>query len=154
MNRKLLYAIIFFGIFGSMFLFDLARSRLFSIELVKVDPFPIPADGFTPVELTARLSRRGSPVSDHDLYIVSLDGGNFVAYRISTNQNGEATFVYYPYRVTNNTALRDVRFVIRDESNSVFLEVNTESVFTVSTVEVEGDKKEIKLSDVLGNIIR
>jgi hypothetical protein len=154
-SKKLLYAVIFFGIFGAMFLFDFGRSKLFHVELVQVDPFPIPADGFTPVKLTARLTRQGMPVEGHDLYIVSLDGGNFTAYRINTNKAGEAVFTYYPYKTTKNIPLRDIRFIIRDESNSVFLEVNAESLFTVSAVEVSDEnKQEVKLSDILGDIIK
>jgi hypothetical protein len=134
---KILGFLIFCGIAGAMFLFDLGRSALFTISLVEVNPSPIPADGTSPVLIKVRLTKNERPVEGHDLYIVSLDGGNFSAYRIRTDVTGEVTYTYYPYRVSAAYPLRDIRFVVRDESNSVFIEVDARLSFTVPAVEAE-----------------
>jgi hypothetical protein len=151
MKRKFLGFLIFCAVAGALFLFDFGRSKLFSIELVEVNPSPIPADGTSTVVLKVRLTRNGRPVEGHDLYALSLDGGNFAAYRINTDDSGEAVFTYHPYRVSSTFPVKDIRFNIRDESNSVFFEINAENTFTVPAVEVKTyTESKIKMSDIFG----
>jgi hypothetical protein len=151
MKKKFLGVLVFCAVTGVLFLFDLGRSKLFSIELLEVNPSPIPADGTSTVTLRARLTRGGRPVEGHDLYALSLDGGNFAAYRINTDNAGEAVFTYHPYRVSATFPLKDIRFNIRDESNSFFFEINAENTFTVPAIEVETyTESKIKMSDIFG----
>jgi hypothetical protein len=151
MKKKLLGALIFCVLVGALFLFDLGCSKLYSITLVELNPSPIPADGTSPVSIKVRLTRGNKPVEGHDLYILSLDGGNFAAYRKRTDFEGEAGFTYYPYRASIAYPLRDIRFHVRDESNSIFIEVNTKFLFTVPAIEVGTYREsELKASDIFG----
>lgn len=151
MKGKILGFLIFCGIGGALFLFDLGRSALFTISLVEVNPSPIPADGTSPVLIRVRLTKNKRPVEGHDLYIVSQDGGNFSAYRISTDAAGEVSYTYFPYRVSTAYPLRDIRFVVRDESNSIFIEVDARLTFTVPAVEVETYRESsFNIMDIFG----
>ena len=153
MKKKLIGFGIFCLIIGVLFLFDFFRSRLYTIDLVDVSPNPVPADGNTLVTLKVRLTRGKKPVQNHDLYTVSLDGGVFVVYRSRTNSGGEAVFEYYPYQVSGTYALRDIRFRIRDESNSVFFEIGAENTFIVKAIAGEtkaASEGGLKLSDIFG----
>jgi hypothetical protein len=151
MKGKLLGALVFCVVIGALFLFDLGRSKLFTITPIEVNPSPIPADGTSPVSIKVKLTRGAKPVEGHDLYILSLDGGSFAAYRIRTDTMGEVVYTYYPYRVNSAYPLRDIRFNVRDESNSVFLEINAENTFTVPAVEAGAYREStLKMSDIFG----
>jgi hypothetical protein len=145
-----------FGIFclivGVLALFDFGRSKLFTISLVEVNPDPILADGNTMVTVTTRLTTRGGePVQGHDLFILSLDGGLFTTYRSRTDAAGIASFEYFPYQVSNTYPLHDIRFEIRDESNSIFLEINTNEIFTVKAVETNTTiESKFSMEDIFG----
>jgi hypothetical protein len=151
MRAKLIGFLVFCSIVLLMFLFDFARAKLFTIDIVSVVPSPIPADGATPVSVRVKLTRRNAPLEGHDLYIVSLDGGKFAANRIRTNSKGEVEYTYFPYRVSSTYPLHDIRFQIRDESNSIFLEVNAEEIFTVKAIEVkEFTQSKFNMDDIFG----
>jgi len=154
MKKKLIGLGIFCLIIGSLLLFDFIRSRFYTIDLLEVSPYPIPADGSTLITIKAKLTRGGKPVENHDLYIVSLDGGVIAIYRSRTNAGGEAVFEYYPYRVSATYPLRDIRFRIRNESNSIFFEIGAESTFTVATVEVKNETVRpggLTMNDIFGD---
>jgi hypothetical protein len=135
MKSKVLGFAIFIGIMGVLLLFEYVHSRLFTIDLVNVTPSPVPADGVTPVSIKARVTKGGEPVPGHDLYIISLSGGNFSPYRVTSDKNGEAEYTYYPYKVSSINPLKDITVQITDESNSVFLEVNAKGEFIIPAVD-------------------
>jgi hypothetical protein len=150
--KKLIGFGIFCLVIGVLLLFDFGRSKLFAIGLVGVNPDPILADGNTRVTVTARLTTRGGkPVQGHDLFILSLDGGLFTTYRSRTDAAGIASFEYFPYQTSTTYPLHDIRFEIRDESNSVFLEVNTKEIFTVKAVEADtAIESKFNMEDIFG----
>jgi hypothetical protein len=67
------------------------------------------ADGITPVALKVRLTKGGEPVEGHDVYMLSLDGGQLSAYRVRTNASGEAAYIYYPYKASSLHPAQDIR---------------------------------------------
>ena len=151
MKKKLIGFGIFCLVVGLLLVFDFGRSKLFTISLVDVQPNPIPADGNTTVKVKARLTRGDKPVAGHDLFILSLDGGIFTTYRSRTNTDGEAFFEYFPYLVSDTYPLHDIRFEIRDESNSIFLEVDAYKIFTVQAIEAQTEvKSNFTMSDLFG----
>jgi hypothetical protein len=143
MRTKLLWFGIFCGIILVFFLFDFILSKQYVIELIDVLPNPIAADGSTPVNFQLKLTRRGGgPVEGHDIYALPLDGGEFQAYRKKTDSQGGVSFTYFPYLASRTNPLHDVRFEFRDESNSVFIEVNAKNMFTISAVEGQAAARE------------
>jgi hypothetical protein len=148
MNSKVKGTLIFIGIIGVLFIFDFARSRLFTISLVEVTPNPIHADGATPVTVRARVTRGGNGVAGHDLFIVSHYGGNFVPYRVTSDENGEVTYLYYPYKANSLIPLKDVPIEITDQSNSIFMEVNAKARFIVPAVETQGDVETVTIDSI------
>jgi hypothetical protein len=143
MKTKLFWFGIFCGIILVFFLFDFIRSKQYAIELIGVSPDPITTDGATPVSLQIELTRRGGEgVEGHDIYALSLDGGQFQAYRKKTDNRGRVSFTYFPYLASRTNPLHDIRFEFRDESNSIFIEVNAKNRFTISAVEDRGAVRE------------
>jgi hypothetical protein len=150
MRAKVLGFGIFVGLIGILLLFDYVHAGLFTVDLVSVTPSPVPADGVTPVTMKARVSRGGVPVSGHDLYIISLSGGNFSPYRATSDENGETAYTYYPYKVSSVNPLQDIKIRITDESNSVFLEVNAQGDFIIPAVD-SGTEEELFTIDSFWN---
>lgn len=121
--------------------FDMVRAKMFHIEVVSVEPFPVIADGKTPAQIEVLLTGADSaPVAGHSLFIYSLNGGAFKANRIITDENGTASFLYYPYKAGNLNTLHDVVIRVIDESNSVFIEVNSETEFTLELAEPQKEE--------------
>jgi hypothetical protein len=150
MNSKVKGTLIFTGIIAILFIFDFARSRLFTISLVEVTPNPIHADGATPVTVRARVTRGGKGVAGHDLFIVSHYGGNFVPYRVASDENGEVVYTYYPYKANSLIPLKDVLMEITDQSNSVFMEVNAKARFVIPAVESQGGVETVTIESIWG----
>lgn len=77
-EKKVLIFLIVLGLLGAATVFDLVRSRMFTIELVSMTPNPAVADGQTLVEVSVRLlDYRGRPVQGHALYALARTGGMF-----------------------------------------------------------------------------
>lgn len=80
--------------------FDYARSRMFHISLVSMDPNPAVADGQTPGDRHTASDGscrpapwRGTPCSQ-----ISKNGGMFHSQREVTDGKGAVSFIYYPYK--------------------------------------------------------
>ncbi|MBE6973882.1 MAG: hypothetical protein E7436_00100 [Ruminococcaceae bacterium] len=104
--------------------FDTVRAREFTIEVVSVSPEVGIADGQTQVTVELLVTRNGVPCEDHIIYGISLNGGNFRAKRVKTDENGIATFIYFPYFKSELNDLVDVNLHFEDESNSLFIAVS------------------------------
>jgi hypothetical protein len=148
MNSKVKGTLIFVGFIVLFLIFDFARSRLFTISLLEVVPNPIHADGATPVTIRARVTKGGKGVAGHDLFIVSHYGGNFVPYRVASDENGEVVYTYYPYKANSLIPLKDVVMEITDQSNSIFLEVNAKARFVVQAVESQGEVETVTIDSI------
>ena len=128
--------------------FDYARSRMFHISLVSMDPNPAVADGQTPVTVTLLLTdHAGQPVEGHTLFAISKNGGMFHSQREVTDGKGAVSFIYYPYKASGITELRDVCLSFSDESNSVFIEINTKAEFLLELKKPETTKTDSSLLD-------
>lgn len=139
MKKKLLYFGIFLAVIGVLLVFDLVRASLYNVEFVDIQPTPGIADGNTEVTLTVQVTRGGTPQAGHDLYIISRNGGKFAANRVRSDEQGCAVFTYYPYLATKTTPLTNVSLVVRDESNSIFMEVNAEGRTMLEMIESDTD---------------
>lgn len=104
--------------------FDTIRAREFTIEVMSVSPEVGIADGQTQVTVELLVTRNGVPCEDHIIYGISLNGGNFRAKRVKTDENGIATFIYFPYFKSELNDLVDVNLHFEDESNSLFIAVS------------------------------
>lgn len=132
--------------------FDYYRSTTFKLEVVELSPQPAPADGKSPVTLKVRLTNAdGHPVQDHILFGLSRNGGLFSANRARTDANGEAVYTYYPYKASTLQPAKQVKIDIFDESNSVFIEINTKVTAELELVMPETEtKSEHSLDDIFG----
>ena len=115
-KKKILILILVVLLFLIGWGFDAIRAREFSIEVVSVTPEVGIADGQTPITVELRVSRDGKPCAEHILHGVSMTGGNFRAKRVKTDENGIATFIYYPYFKSTLNELEDVNLHFEDES--------------------------------------
>lgn len=124
-----------------MVVFDYVRSLMFHIEVVSISPSPVAADGESPVTVVLKLTNhKGKPVEGHNLFALPKNGGSMKANRVVTDSEGLAEYTYYPYRLTNLTKLEDVNVDVKDESNSVFIEIGAKTSFTIPLIEPEAQE--------------
>lgn len=120
-------------VLGVLALIDVAVSKSYKIEFLSVKRLsdevvldgegkPLPedwgvADGSTRVLVTVRLTRGGTPVEGHTLYIKT---DRNVLERSITNEEGIVVVNYRCYRASGGSA-DPVTLSVRDENNSVFI---------------------------------
>lgn len=141
-KRKFIVLLVIAMLFLLGWCVDTVRARDFTIEIVSVSPDVGIADGQTPVTMQLRVSRNGTPCEDHILYAVSLNGGSFRAKRVTTDENGLATFIYYPYFKSELNELTDVTLQFVDESNSLFIAVPAELEMVLPMAEPDNKQSE------------
>jgi hypothetical protein len=132
--------------------YDYYRSTQFAIEVVELTPQPAPADGQTPVRMKVRVTDgQNRPVKGHYLFAFPRNGGLFSASRTETDINGEAVYMYYPYKASALMPVKNVLVDIIDESNSIFIEINTKKRVVIELVEPETEtKSKHSLDDIFG----
>ena len=138
-KRKLIILLVIALIFGLAWGYDAIRAQEFTIEVVSMSSEIGIADGQTPITIQLLVTQNGEPCEEHILYGLSLTGGSFRAKRVKTDENGIATFTYYPYYKSVLTDLVDVTLHFEDESNSVFIVVPTKLDIVIPMVEPEED---------------
>lgn len=122
--KQLKVLLILLAVFAVCYGFDFIKSKTVTIEVVSISAEPAEATPDKPVDIRVRLcSKNGDGIPDHNLYAITQSGGSFKSYRVKTDANGYATFTYYPYKLLSYQTLTDAIILIRDESNSVFIEV-------------------------------
>lgn len=129
--KKILMIVIFAAIVGVFTLVDWGITCSYDIELVKVNPEEPYMDNKTPVEITLRVTRKGNPVEGHDILATALKGGSFTAYRVVTDADGLATFIYWPLKLSRFNPLQDAVIQFQDESNSVIIYLPKTETFTI-----------------------
>lgn len=136
LKQNILFTVILCiaAILGAMYLFDYRRAESYDIEVLEITPERPVADGQTPVEITVKLTKRGKEIEGHSLYMVPKNGGNVEYNRCLTDENGEAKFIYYPYKATVLMPAKTVEIRVYDESNSIFVVVNTCYDFPIELV--------------------
>jgi len=142
--KKKLFVILSCAIlFGAFNLFDYIWAHQFVISLISVSPDPAEADGQTPITISVQLTdKKGNPIRDHSLFAFSLGGGMFKANRELTDSEGKTEFTYFPYRASTMMELKDVEIKVIDESNSIFIEINTTNTFTVKLIKPKNQSDE------------
>lgn len=116
--------------FAFAYLFDFVWSKTYNVEIISVsDETPI-ADNSVRVEIKVCVTHFGEPVKKHEIFALP-SAGLMLAYTTVTDENGIATFVYVPYTETRFTPAGDVEIRIRDQSNSIILEINAYSDLTL-----------------------
>lgn len=140
--KKLRTVLVIVLLIATLVGYDYYRSKQFSIEVVEITPQPAFADGQSPVHLKLRLlDKAGSPVEGHHLYAIPLNGGLFSAARTATDADGEVVYKYFPYKATRLSPAKNVLIEVRDESNSVFIEINTKKTIEIELLEPETETK-------------
>lgn len=122
-------AIAFLG-----FTFDYFWAKTYNIEIVNIsNPTPY-ADSKERVTIDVKVTHFNNPCKNHEIYALP-SAGSMVAYTTKTDENGWATLTYTLYTKTAFVKLEDVKIVIRDQSNSIFWEINAKTSLTLKMVE-------------------
>ncbi len=123
-------ATIFDAFYKKAYAFD------YDLSFVKQngEPFEGQISDAYKVMIRVKLVRGGKPVSGHllwmenptmtDTYDQTVSGGNLKQNQVKTDENGEAVFEYFPYKV--NPMFKPagiVDFDVRDMDASVFIEM-------------------------------
>ena len=141
-KRKLVILLIIALMLFLSWGFDSIRAKEFTIEVVSMSSEYGIADGQTPITIELRVTYNGEPCEDHILYGLSLTGGSFRAKRVKTDENGIATFTYYPYYKSVLNDLVDVTLHFEDESNSILVVVPAELDIVIPMVEPDEDNSD------------
>ena len=118
-------------VFGAFALFDTVRAQTYTIEVVSLTPEKPVADVRQQVQIKLRVTKKGKGVEGHSLFAISKNGGTFKGNRAETDEEGVAPFIYIPFSATSLQPARPVTISVIDESNSVFLEINTRFEFVI-----------------------
>lgn len=151
--RKLKILIIFLAVAAVLTLVDVVKMNTVALEVVSANPNPAETDPEKPVTLVISLkTKSGKPVEGHNLYAITLGGGSFKSFRVMTDADGNATFTYFPAKIADYQNARDVTVKIRDESNSIFIEMYPSVSYTIQMVkpEQEGESEGLTTDDILG----
>lgn len=152
MKKRIIIFAVIAAVIAAVTAFDFIRSQMFVIQVESISPAPSVADGRTPVTIRLRLTTKsGKPVEGHSLFAFSRNGGSFRANRVVTDDAGYATYTYFPYKVTSLVPLSDAVIDVADESNSIFVEINTRASFTIElTAPDHADQSSVDLNSIFG----
>lgn len=140
-------------VFLSATVFDSIYKNAYSLEYSlsyvdkNGDPFEGQISNAYKTLIKVKLLRNGKPIEGHllwmenpsmtDKYGQTVSGGNLKQNQCKTDENGEAVFEYFPYKV--NALFKpagEVNFDVRDMDASVFIEMRVGMTFTIDV----GDK--------------
>lgn len=140
MKKKLIGFGIAIIIVVCCWMVDYVISMGYTIHILDIDPEVGIADGQTTTTIQVQLTRTdGTPVEGHDLNILSINGGTWVAYKQRTDADGMATFVWYPYLATSIRPAGTVTMRVRDQSTSIFIAVPPAQLFSFEVVAPDDD---------------
>ncbi len=138
---------IFFAlvlIFGACWLMDFCIAQTYDITYSYESKFgDLTADQNNTVTITVRLTQNGEPVPNHSLWLENptayqegewISGGSLRKNLVITDENGEAEFTYYPYTANKLKPANFVKFVVKDQSNSIVVEVNAKQTFWLELI--------------------
>ena len=129
---KLLVIAIIVAVIFAGWLFDYERAKKYSITITEISNESPLASNRERVEITFLVAKTGVPCAGHEVEI-RADKGTFQNGQIGyTDDNGEITFCYVPYNESKYNKAGDVNFSVIDLSNSVFIEVNAKTQFTLT----------------------
>lgn len=102
---------------------DVMIAGTYDMKVIETSAQPAVADGQTPIVLKVEVTKNGRPQNGHIILIASGNGGSFKSKRVTTDKNGIAEFIYFPYLKSKLNTLTDVYLSFTDESNSLFVSV-------------------------------
>lgn len=120
---KYIIAAIIIAIFSAFYVFDIIWAKTYDVKVVYVsDDTPV-ASNSERVEIIVQVMHFGKPMSNHEVFVLP-SAGSMLAYTALTNEEGKVSFYYIPYTASAFNPAQDVVLKIRDQSNSVFWEIN------------------------------
>ncbi len=120
---KYIIAAIIIVVFSAFYIFDVVWAKTYDVQAVYVsDKTPV-ASNSERVEIVVRVTHFGKPMAKHEIFVLP-SAGSMLAYTALTDETGQAVFYYIPYTASAFTPASDVTLRIRDQSNSVFWEIN------------------------------
>lgn len=120
---KYIIAAIIIAIFSAFYVFDIIWAKTYDVKVVYVsDETPV-ASNSERVEIIVQVMHFGKPMSNHEVFVLP-SAGSMLAYTALTDEEGKVSFYYIPYTSSAFNPAQDVVLKIRDQSNSVFWEIN------------------------------
>ena len=120
---KYIIAAIIIAIFSAFYVFDIIWAKTYDVKVVYVsDDTPV-ASNSERVEIIVQVMHFGKPMSNHEVFVLP-SAGSMLAYTALTDEEGKVSFYYLPYTSSAFNPAQDVVLKIRDQSNSVFWEIN------------------------------
>ena len=120
---KYIVAAALVSVFSLFYLFDFLWAKTYKVEVVSVsDENPVASNGER-VEIAVRVTHFGKPANGHVIFALPSDG-RMLAFTTLTDEDGVATLTYIPYTANAFLPVHDVEIRIRDQSNSIFWEIN------------------------------
>ena len=120
---KYIIAAIIIAIFSAFYIFDSIWAKTYEVKVVYVsDETPV-ASNSERVEIIVQVMHFGKPMSNHEVFVLP-SAGSMLAYTALTDEEGKVSFYYIPYTASVFNPAQDVILKIRDQSNSVFWEIN------------------------------
>lgn len=143
MKKKLRIFFAIVAAIGVLVLIDYYRYTQVEVIIKSINPQPVQADSSKPVTISLLLkNKNGKAVVGHNLYALSLGGGSWKTYRVKTDKNGCANFIYYPYQANDYQQITNVNILIRDESNSLFVEMYPSKTITIKMVKPQSNNNQ------------
>ena len=120
---KYIVAAIIIVIFSAFYVFDSLWAKTYDVTAIYIsDETPV-ASNSERVEIIVQVTHFGKPVANHEVFVLP-SAGSMLAYTALTDEEGKVGFYYIPYTASAFNPAQDVTLKIRDQSNSVFWEVN------------------------------
>ncbi len=141
---KFVIAAILVLVFCVCWLVDYCIAQTYEINYTYESVYgDLTADQRNTVTIVVTLTQNGKPVAGHSLWMNPplayqdgewISGGQMQKNLVVTDENGQAVFTYYPYTANKLKPANFVKFVVKDQSNSLIVEVNAEKVFWLELV--------------------
>lgn len=151
MKKKLLILGIVSLLVMAVFGLEYWNSTRYVFTFVSQKPEKVEADGQTAVNIMIKVATKGGKAcAAHDIYGISMNGGGFKAYRVKTDENGIAQFVYIPYKESAFQKAGNVKLIFQDLSNSYLIRVPAESDYVISLLPYTGASSGGKVDNIFG----
>ncbi|MBB6670753.1 hypothetical protein [Cohnella nanjingensis] len=153
MKKKMMVSLIVLLIVALAAGYDYWRSLQYKVQVTSIDPQPAVADGQSTVTVKVKVTKNNAPVEGHDIFGLAPDGGGFEAYRVKTDEAGEAVFAYHPYVANAIRKAKDVQLQFSDQSNSVLIQIEARTSVHVKLTDPDpaGKKSDYTMDDIFGD---
>ena len=141
---KLIIVIVLVVVFCGCWLMDYCIAQSYDIAYTYESVFgDLTANQRNVVTITVTVTRNGKPAAGHSLWMENplahqdgewISGGQLQKNLVITDENGQAVFTYYPYTANKLKPANFVKFVVKDQSNSLVVEVNASKTFWLELI--------------------